>query len=450
MSLLGMKFISLLRLKFPLLFPFLFMLVTLPLALASCGETDTTTAAGAITTAAATKTAASSIQPLFKSSEFTDPSVCGGCHKEIYAQWQGSMHNNAFADQFYLKMHDEASHDTGGAVDSFCTRCPTPIGTFSGEVPPTSGSRISEISKQGVQCDFCHTVTNLNITFMPSKVKRGPFSDAVSPFHETAYSELHTKSDFCGMCHNVNHPDNQLPLEATYTEWKNSPYAAQGIQCQDCHMTPGPGVTKPNPDTAASGGPARPHIYTHQFVGGNATPLASSGHQQLAREQLQAAAAIEVALPSGVKTGSSTELLVTVKNKGAGHYLPTGLTEVREMWLDVIVTDAGGNIVFHSGSIDENGMIDPQAVLYQTTFKDKDGNPTHKPWLAVETLSDHRVPPQGSLTESYKVPVPADASLPLTMQATRRYRPAPQPLVDDLLGKGTLVLPVIDMANTKM
>lgn len=407
----------------------------------SCGGSDTATVT------AETKTTVSSITPRFRSTEFTDPGTCGGCHQEIFAQWQGSMHNNAFTDQLYLKMHEEASHDTGGTIDSYCTTCHTPIGTFSGEVPPTSGSQISDISKKGIQCDFCHTVTNSDFTFSPSKVKQGPFSDSVSSFHETAYSELHTKSDLCGMCHDVNHPTNNLPLEATFTEWKNSSYAAQGIQCQDCHMTPGPGVSKPNPGKAATGGPDRPNIFTHYFAGANATTLASEQHQKLSRENLQAAATIELAPSAPVAPGGNMDLKVKVNNKGAGHYLPTGLTDVREMWLDIAVTDASGKEIYRSGALDENGVIDQKAVIYRTVFKDKDGQPTLKPWLAESILSDHRVPPAGSVTENYSVPLPAGASMPLTVKATLRYRTAPQDLVDALMEKGTLALPIIDMAS---
>lgn len=357
------------------------------------------------------------------------------------------MHSNAFKDELYLRMHEEASKDTDGGLDAFCTRCHTPIGTLSGEVPPTTGNQISEISKNGVQCDFCHTVTNKDFTFSPSDVKLGPFNDAVSSFHYTAYSELHTKSEFCGMCHDLNHPENNLPLEATFTEWKASPYAAEGIQCQDCHMTPGPGVTKPYPGKAATEGPERPHIYTHQFVGGNATSLASPEHQKLATAQLQAAASLALAAPASASPGSDMDLQVTVNNIGAGHYLPTGLTEVREMWLDVTVTDASGNTIYRSGAIGEDGAVDVTAVMYQSLFKDKDGQPTHKPWLAEEILSDNRIPPMGSSTEKYSIPVPAGTAMPLTVNATLRYRTASQSLVNELFGADAMQIPAIDMTS---
>lgn len=416
------------------------LLFVASLSVVSCGDSETTATTE-------TKASTSTITPRFKSTDFTDPTMCGNCHTEIFAQWQGSMHSNAFTDKFYLKMHDEASKDTGGAVDAFCTGCHTPIGTYSGEVPPTTGPQINEISKKGVQCDFCHTVTSANFTFAPSKTKQGPFTDSISPFHDTAYSELLTKSEFCGMCHDVTHPDNKLPLEATYTEWKASPYATQGIQCQDCHMTPGPGVTKPNPGTAVVGGPARPHIFTHQFVGGNATSLASPEHQNLATAQLRAAASLAITPPASAAPGSDMDLQVTVNNTGAGHYLPTGLTEVREMWLDVTVTDAAGKTIYRSGEIDEEGVVDPQAVMYQTLFKDKDGQTTHKPWLADEILSDKRIPPMGSMTEKYSVPVPSGTAVPLKIMVTLRYRTASQAVVDEVMGDEAIEIPVIDMAS---
>jgi mono/diheme cytochrome c family protein len=344
-------------------------------------------------------------------------------------------------------MQAQAGRETGAGAD-YCVACHTPFGGDSGEVPPTTGPQISQNTLEGIQCDFCHTLTDPQ-TYGPSVVKRGQFSDSGSTFHETAYSELLTTSYFCGLCHDQNSPDNNLPLQATYTEWKNSPYATQGIQCQDCHMTPGPGVTKPNPGKAAVGGPDRPHIYTHDFTGGNASELASGEHRQLARRNLQAAATLQLTTPASTTPGSDLEVLVTVNNTGAGHYLPTGVTEIREMWLDVTVIDAGGNTVYQSGAIDENGAVDPRAVMYRTEFRDKDGQPTNKPWLAAGILADHRVPPMGSLTEKYGIPVPADAALPLTVQATLRYRTAPQPLVDDLLGRDELAIPVIDMASAR-
>jgi hypothetical protein len=239
-----------------------------------------------------------SVTPIYKSSDFTSADTCKGCHSDIYAQWNGSMMSNSFQDPLYLAMHKQATKETGGATDTFCSACHSPIGVFSGEVPPVDGPQVSDIAKRGVQCDFCHTVSGStgigNFSFIsdPGRIKRAQYTDSVSPFHQTAYSELHTKADFCGMCHNLNHPGNKLEIENTYTEWKNSSFATQGVQCQDCHMTPLPGMK--NLTAAATGGPPRSMVFSHQFVGGNATSLASQDHQKLATEQLQSAATVSV------------------------------------------------------------------------------------------------------------------------------------------------------------
>lgn len=425
------------------------VLLLLAFILVSCGDDGTTTTEVADLNNFPDDIA---VEPQFAADDFKNTSICGGCHSEIFDQWQGSMHNNSFTDPVYQALHRQAGEDTGGATDTFCSACHNPIGVFSGEVPPLDNPELSEISKQGIQCDFCHTVTgstgigNYSFIFAPSNIKRGPFDDAVSSYHETEYSELHTKSEFCGMCHDVNHPGNNTPLEATYTEWKESPYAESGVQCQDCHMTPGPGVTKPNPGRATPDSKDRPHIFTHFFVGGNAV-LADEKHNEMAVEQLQAAADLAVSSTGAASAGADMALTVDVTNKGAGHYLPTGLTEVRQMWLDVEILDANGEIVYRSGAVDADGNVDPQAVMYHTVLKDKNGDATLKPWFAAGILSDNRIPPMETVTETYTVPVAADAAMPLSVTVTLRYRSAPQFKIDELLGEDAPTLPIIDMVT---
>jgi len=415
----------------------------LALAGLSCGDRGGETSS--VNTNASTGTATNLQPPPFKATEFTQSSVCGGCHTDIYQQWQGSMMNNSITDRLYLAVYEEQNHETGGKYDAFCVACHTPIGSDSQEAPPPTGAQISPVTREGIQCDFCHTLTSPD-AYQPGPLKTGPFNDSVSSFHQSAYLELSTKSEFCGNCHDMVHPDTGVPLQTTYTEWQNGPYAAEGVQCQDCHLTPGPGVTKPNPGKAALSGPDRPHIYTHEFTGGNVTALASPAHQQQARERLAAAATVQI-VPAAVVPGADLQLQVNVTNNGAGHNIPTGVTEIREMWLEVLITDASGQTAFWSGGMDEHGEVESQAVKYYTLFKDKDGKPTLKPWEAAGIILDHRIPPKGTVTETYTVPTSAGVTLPLTARATLHYRSASPGMVEDLIGAGALELPVIDMAT---
>ncbi|HUU51326.1 MAG TPA: cytochrome c family protein, partial [Nitrospinota bacterium] len=138
---------------------------------------------------------------------------------------------------------------------------------------------------------------------------------------------------------------------------------------------------------------------------------------------------------------------VKVTNAGAGHYLPTGLTFVRQMWLHVIVKDEKGNIVFESGKVDKKGNIDPEAVIYRSVLGDKDGKPTYFLPGAKIIISDYRISPMGYKKEAYSFPLKKGDRPPLTVNAVLQYRSAPQSLVNSLLGKDAPTIPILDMAE---
>ncbi len=384
---------------------------------------------------------------------FDEPKICGGCHTEIFSQWEGSMHHVALIDPFYAAEAELAGKEAGEEVKQFCHSCHSPVGFMRGEV---SGKveNASTIAKEGIFCDFCHTVKeskgigNASYVSEPGNIKRGPFKDSFSPYHDSAFSELHTKAEFCGICHDVYHPVNKLPIEQTYTEWKNSPYAKAGIQCQDCHMTPGPGVTKPNPGKAANTGPDRPMIYTHYFVGANTmmpTFYGQKDHAKLAEERLKAAASVSI--KANLTPGKSGRVDVTVANKGAGHYLPTGLTEMRQMWIHLTIFDAKGKTIYESGWTDKEGKLDPDSTLFNTVLGDKKGKPTIKIWEADRIISDNRIPPKKSHLETYSVSIPAEANKPFKVVAILKYRSAPQEVIDKVVGKYKFTVPITEMAR---
>jgi hypothetical protein len=404
------------------------------------------------------------------STEFEDPGVCMGCHPALYKQWNGSMHSNAFVDPVFQALWRLGVKETNGAVEKLCAGCHTAIGTVAEEVRlgPDGVFQASDIAKKGVQCDLCHTIKaarghetptrepqNASIIVDPGSVKRGPYKDSDSPYHETEYSELHTKSEFCANCHNVFHPSNNFPIEDTYREWKTSVYAQAGIQCQDCHMMPvekaieaAKTLTKPvNPGQAAVGGPQREQMHTHEFVGANAVVtelLGAKQHAAIAVKRLQNAASIALELPGKAEAGRLVQFKVRVRNETAGHNLPTSLTEVRQVWLDVAVS-AGGAEVYRSGAIAADGSIDPEATMFRAIAVDKDGHHTSKPWEIVRFESNTTIPPKGSATASYAFELPADAKGPLAVKATLRYRSFDQGLANLLLGEKAPTIPAIEM-----
>ncbi len=398
---------------------------------------------------------------LVPSDEFLKPERCKTCHPQLYEQWKGSMHSNSWNDPLFQALVKYASKETNGLTDKLCLGCHTPIGVISGEFPPIDEANLSEVAATGVSCDFCHTVSktkgvgNIPAISEPGVVKRGPFSDSKSPFHKTAFSELHTSPEFCGLCHNVSHPLTGLPIEQTYTEWLRGPYRAAGVPCQHCHMTPPnpPTAFTKNPGEACVMGPEREHWWTHQFVGGNAFVtelLGSKTHADYARNRLKAAAKVEIISPAAVHKPELFEFKVKVSNIGCGHYLPTGLTETREMWLDVSVLDADGNELYRSGDLNEHGEIEPDAVVYHTVVGDQNGEPTWKFWEATVVLFDYRIPPKGYRIEKYASYVTEDTKLPLTVRATLKYRSAPPHLLKTLMGEDAPEAPIIEMTNAEL
>ncbi len=393
-----------------------------------------------------------------QTSDYIQPEVCGGCHTDIYAQWNGSMHSNSHKDPVYEKLFLMASRETNNTFNPFCSKCHVPIDFLAGNIPSADNYKVSEISEKGISCDFCHTVNassgigNGAFISSPGKIKRGPFDDSnYSTFHLTAYSQLHTRSEFCGMCHNVNHPFNGLVLENTYSEWKEGPYN-ETTQCQDCHMTPGVTGFKANPGRAAAGAPLRENIYTHYFVGGNSMLpgiLGSPEHERLARERLQSAARVDILKFEKTDDNKTVNLAIKVSNIGAGHMLPTGLTEARMIWLEVEAKDGSGKTIFESGKIDKDGYVDHDAVRYHTVFGDSNGEHTEKVWLAEKILLDNRIPPKGYSIENYTFSMLGDFEGSLSVAVRLNYVSATQELSDILFGKGVIKPPVVEMASAK-
>jgi len=72
-----------------------------------------------------------------------------------------------------------------------------------------------------------------------------------------------------------------------------------------------------------------------------------------ARAMLRSAAEIDfVALPQTVTPGQTVVVDVVARNVGAGHKLPTGFPEGREMWVDFKVHDATGREIYRLGAVE--------------------------------------------------------------------------------------------------
>lgn len=393
---------------------------------------------------------------------------CGECHAQQYRDWRGSLHHAAHHDPLYRAFAERARAEGGDELYLFCSACHAPNAVGAGEIPHREGRTTTFLTDEGVTCETCHSAkgvrrvhrdagANASLVLDDSDVRYGPLTDpAESEAHESAYSEVHTRSLFCSACHTLVHPHNGLVIENTYAEWEQGPYAAAGIQCQDCHMrTVEESIEvartmKPIevPGTAYVDGEQRPNVFAHLFIGANANGErvgADEEHSSAAVRRLQSAATIDLQVPREMRAGDILEVGVHVTNVGAGHALPSSITELRQIWIDLEITDVGGTAVYRSGAVDDDGRVDPEAVMYHSVLTDQNGDITYLPWRAEKLAVENLIPPKATARELYRVPIPSNATGPLSVRAVLRYRSAPQEVLDELFGKGKLPIRVVDM-----
>jgi len=361
------------------------------------------------------------------------PSASCSCHSTLVEQWRPSMHAAALTDPVYVTKVTEADKATGGKLVTFCKKCHGPGATMTGEI--ASGAQLSAGTAEGVNCSFCHQVVGLqsgaigNTSHVvdPSGTRRAQIKDPRAP-HPAQFSELHTKADFCGGCHNVMHPVNGMHLESTYKEWSESAYAKEGVVCQNCHMATGPNAKAPTTGVAAGGAPERTDHFGMTFSGANV----GQGQADIATALLKSAAEIKLEVPEFVAEGETTTATVTITNVGAGHKLPTGLTEVRQMWLEVSAVDESGETTAFGTHV------------FGTILQDDKGNAPVELWEATKIKSDDRIGPRETVTYAYEFKMPAGVSAN-NVKAALFYKSTP----DALATKAGVSNPVTEMATAE-
>ncbi|PLX85865.1 MAG: cytochrome C [Desulfuromonas sp.] len=429
---------------------------------------------------------------------FYAPDVCAGCHPQQFEEWSGSVHALALVDPIYqgelLLAYKKAGHD----VTRQCEGCHSAAGVVTGELSKPGLEGLSPMTLAGVSCDVCHSVVGTTHWQTPSHepengslvlrpgvetadgsmpAKRGPFAPDEAcgmGFHQCEESPLHKQADLCAGCHQVYHYEAHFPLEATYLEWKHGPYAQKGIHCQDCHMVETETFLSAADDFRKPvSGEYRHYFnganYLLYFLAGEAakksgdTDLAANVQKkyEMAIARLQAAAQLEL---TPLYRGSAlSELKVRVKNVRAGHNLPTSLTNVREMWLELEVYDSQGALVLSSGTLDADGHLPKDVRRFNSDGMGDDFHFAIDPW-AVTAFSRHEtIPPKGYKDVYYGLGG-LSATGPLRIEARLRYRQADQKMAEKLLGSATKnidlekvygltevpMLPVIDMATAQL
>jgi len=298
--------------------------------------------------------------------EFQVSYSCANCHQDRYDEWSRSMHALAVNDPIFEAEYLKAL-ESDAKYRSYCLACHSPTTRITNDLNLTKS-----ISVEGVSCSFCHSVTgvvNNTYNFSQNNPMQGPYTDSKTDAHTSAYSGLHTKSEFCAGCHDFS--INGVPISQTYTEWKEGPYAAEGKQCQDCHMETKTGA-------AAKNGTIREKVYQHFWYGGHTGQFLENAFRINSSIQ---------------KTGNRVKVTLNITNNNVGHMIPSGLPS-RKVILDFNATDMQGNEIYSSQKV------------YTKTLVDQYNNEVSDFWKAVSVAKDNRFKPRESRIEVFEFDAP--------------------------------------------
>jgi hypothetical protein len=333
------------------------------------------------------------------------------------------------------------------------------------------------------------TYTGNFVAEPPDQVK-GPFRQVSTTPMKNAlgitpgFGEQISRSEMCGSCHAILLPvfTNQGVLQrysyeqTTYLEWQNSDFnlGTQQTTCQDCHMPTHykdkalrfkianiesadfPPTRNRLPDKDIELTPREPYarhslhgvnVFLNQMfqqfplllgyrqgtffnVGSEGRPTLTLGQESMLDMAANQSARLEI---SKVKTTGSGKLIVDVQvNNLAGHFLPSGVG-FRRMFLEFLVKDANGELLWASGRTNSLGAIldgtsdrvlpseqpvkfpdapfqphyqiirkQDQVQIYQELVKDSDGKLTTSFLRRFEKVKDNRIRPKGFLPARFR------------------------------------------------
>ncbi len=405
---------------------------------------------------------------------FTGSGNCAWCHTtdgtalrdsngtdlSMGTDWRSTLMANAAKDPIWqANVETEvAEHPLLQAIiEDKCTSCHAPMAytqaiADGAEHFSMDDARGSALGMDGVSCSLCHQIQPTGLGTEESfsggfqiGVDRdifGPYQDVqTSPMQSIVdytpmFGEQMQRSEHCATCHTLYTPylddagaiAGTFPEQVPYLEWQNSDFAAQGTQCQDCHM---PRVDEPVTIASVPPGvdPQQP-FWRHFFVGGNTTTLkilrdngpeigvtCSEAQLDTTINRARAQLANQTALLSAeaIATGDRLVVDVDVENM-AGHKFPTGFPS-RRAWVHLVVTNDRAEVLFESGAYDASGRLDGlgmfephhdtigapgEVQIYEAVMADVNGEITHTLLRGASYKKDNRLPPKGFVSSAAK------------------------------------------------
>jgi hypothetical protein len=441
---------------------------------------------------------------------------CGsaGCHEAIYDEWAPSVHRYAAMDPAFQKIQEVMGEQNGEESTRYCGGCHDPISLFSG----TKNVFVEDLTnlsgyQEGISCLSCHAITETdvkgNANYVMTQPRRymfelreGKTAELVRNFLIRSYPRYHVESlqrklfkspEFCGACHKqfIDEEINQVgwvQLQNQYDNWRKSRWNKPGdprttIECRECHM---PLVESSDPasgdDLDYNRTPSDGKHRSHRFLGANQwLPVAldlpgGEEHVELIEQWLQGkieipeiadkwragpAVPIELVVPDEVAHGEEIKISTVITNNKVGHDFPTGPLDIIQAWVEIVVTDQAGNVVYESGKRDERQFIEPGSFIFTAEAIDQYGNlvDRHNLWEMVGVRYKRAMFPGfsdraefafqcpatlvsadgessgGTLDQDIELQAPGEHVAELRVKARLLYRKADQFLLNFLFGE---------------
>ncbi|WP_072681908.1 multiheme c-type cytochrome [Arcobacter sp. LA11] len=409
---------------------------------------------------------------MYHNEDWTNSTKCKSCHSEIFNQWADSNHKNLVeSNPYYMVLEGIAAEVEGEEFRQWCMGCHNPSGLTTGLTKTShnmtgntltstlfekKGKTLVENFKEhgnsrleeGVSCLTCHRIMdaksdgNSSYTLDLTNRKKYPFEDEESSMgswlghkfinakpqeHKDSYMKpLYKEAKYCASCHDETSPITGKQIVSTFKQWEKSEYnnpkdKTKHKSCIDCHMTYlKDDKFSPLRGTSTDGGVIKDDVKVHYFSGSNhfLSGLKNKEHEDQTLQLLRTSAELDVNIKDG-------QIHVGVKNVGAGHHLPTGVADFRELWLDTTIKDANNKIVFSSGKLKEDGNLGDDARPFMKVFGDENGEPVGLLFWKYKTLlKDTRIPAKERRVEVYDLP--KELNYPLNVDVKLNFRIYPQ------------------------
>jgi hypothetical protein len=399
----------------------------------------------------------------FDERTFAGSRTCGtaGCHEQIVGEWLPSAHRYAALDPVFQGIQKVMADQNGPESTRYCGGCHDPISLFSGSknlfTEKLTGSHGYD---EGISCLACHAITSTDIkgnahytVTQPNeylwqwetnglpRVLRDFLIRSYPAEHNRLSKRTYKRAEYCAACHKqfIDEEVNRVgwvQLQNQYDNWAASHWNVKGdltrtVECRECHM---PLVDSIDPAAGDSldynRSPKDGKHRSHRFLAANQLipkMMKLEGweeHTRLTAEWLEGKIEIpEIAhkwrsgpivklslqVPAEIEAGMELPLRVVMTSHKVGHDFPTGPLDIIQSWLEVIVRNDRGDVVFASGRRDENHFIEPGSFLFKAEPVDQYGNliDRHNLWEMVGVRFRRALFPGYSDTAQFVIPCPS-------------------------------------------